>query len=155
VRTWIAAVFVAIAMPAWAQGLTEVKTDNGVRYVQGGVGEEEREAISALRKDFNLELVFAAKGGGNYLADVDVTIRDAKGAEVLRARADAPIMLVQLPAGRYSLEAVYDGKTQKRALSVPARGRQQAGVYFEDISVQEAKGMEAPERASGGASRRR
>lgn len=52
-------------------------TQNGIRYVSGGVGMTQQEALKAMRKDYNLLLTFAVKKSGAYLADVQVRIQDA------------------------------------------------------------------------------
>lgn len=148
----------ASGMPAWAQDVMllpppEVKEENGIRYVTGGIGAEERKALEAMKKDFNLELVFAAKRGGAFLADVDVTIRDANGREVLRTVADAPIFLAQLPAGRYTVESDYDGQVQKRTVTVKPKSLQQVALHFDDPTVEVIGRGEQGERASQGASK--
>jgi hypothetical protein len=146
----------AFSVPAWPQELPapQIKEQGPIRYVQGGVGEEERQMLQALKKDFGLELIFAAKGGGNFLADVDLTIRDAKGQEVLRTTVDAPIFMAQLPPGRYTVEAQYDGQVQKRSIAVKSKGTQQMALYFNDPSSRETIGMEPErDRTGGGAAR--
>ena len=78
----------------------------GVRWVCGGIGFEEREAMSPLRQRANVELVFVTAPRGAYLADVLLTVH-AGGSEehVLSARTQGPICLLHLPAGRYRIEA--------------------------------------------------
>ena len=64
-------------LPARAADGVVMKSGN-VSYVSGGVGEESLERITVLAKDFNLQLLFAAKTG-NYLADVAEYSRCARG----------------------------------------------------------------------------
>ena len=59
----------------------------GIPYLSGGVGVDEREAIAAMGKDYSLKLMFAIKGG-EYLSDVKVEISDSIGKKVLEAVAD-------------------------------------------------------------------
>lgn len=47
----------------------------------------------------NLQLVFARTGDGAYLADVDVTIADQRGHEVLSLDSSDPLLFAQLPPG--------------------------------------------------------
>src|SRR6185436_13937477 len=54
-----------------------------VPYAAGGVSVEGRDAMLAMRSEFNTELVFALASTGHYVADVDVRITNASGQEVL------------------------------------------------------------------------
>lgn len=111
-----------------AGGSVQIKTsDTGIRYASGGVGESEREELRAMSNQFNLRVMSAMQGGGEFLADVQVNILDSKGATVLSATSKGPFFLAQLPNGNYTIEAVADGKTQKQSIQV---GNSQAQVNF-------------------------
>lgn len=89
-------------------------------FVCGGVGFEEQQAIKAQAAQYDLALTFAVSSGA-YLADVDVQIQDAKGAVVLSARCDGPIMLVDLPrGGTWRVTAQIDGQSRHKTLSAGA-----------------------------------
>ncbi|MBA5828279.1 carboxypeptidase regulatory-like domain-containing protein, partial [Escherichia coli] len=60
--------------------------------------------------------------GGEFLADVHVRIVDGKGTEVLKTDARGPYMLVQVPPGRYTVHASYQGNDESRAVTVVAKG---------------------------------
>jgi hypothetical protein len=128
-----------------------VQESGNVQFVTGGVGDDERFAFDELRKAFNLELVFAAKGGA-YVADVDIVIQDKSGREVLRTRAEGPRLLARLPQGAYKVTASYDGVPQVRSFAVPGRGTRQIALYWTDPSVAEQRDTQ-PERSSRGGSR--
>jgi len=91
-------------------------------HLSGGVGVDEREQMLAQENNFNLKLTFAAKTG-SYLANVDLVISDASGAKLLTLASDGPIVLVQLPPGRYKIEASADGKAQHRNIRIDAKKR--------------------------------
>lgn len=86
-------------------------------YVTGGVGEEERAALKAIEKQFNLKLVFALKGGA-FISDVLVAIKTVGGKTVLIDQAQGPIFMAKLPGGTYVVEATYEGSTQTRKTAV-------------------------------------
>lgn len=90
-------------------------------YISGGVGVDSQERLNARAGEFNLKLVFTLVEG-NYLADVNVVLTDAKGGKIVEHLADGPFFLVKLPAGQYSVAATYEGKTVTRKLQVGARG---------------------------------
>jgi hypothetical protein len=99
------------------------KTENGVTYLCGGIGSSEAAQMKRDAANYNLMLTFAENTGA-YLADVDVSIADTRGNELLRTTCDAPIMLVNFPkAGSYRVRAEVDGHPVSRLVRVSSRGR--------------------------------
>jgi hypothetical protein len=86
-------------------------------FVSGGVGISSQEALKSREREFNLKLVFTL-AEGNYVADVDVAIRDASGRTVLTHSAPGPLLLAKLPRGTYTVNATYEGRMQSRRVSV-------------------------------------
>lgn len=77
-------------------------------YISGGIGSAEREALYKERGSYNLWLTMAAKGSGAYLADVHVRLLDKRLQQpVLSHTLAGPWLFVQLPVGRYEIEARY------------------------------------------------
>lgn len=104
-----AAVLAAAALGAQAQGAT---------YECGGVGQGDQERIKAQAASHHALLTFAESGGA-YVADVDVRVLDSRGGEVLSARCDGPLMLLDLPRpGRYRVIATLNGEPRERTLTV-------------------------------------
>lgn len=115
-RGVLAAVILALA--AAVQAAPEnVISRNGVSYVSGGIGADSQQRLKALEAEFNLKLVFTLVEG-NYVSDVNVAIKDAKGKTLIEHVADGPFLLARLPAGKYTVSAIYEGKTQARRISV-------------------------------------
>lgn len=101
----------------------EPQSQGDVRFLSGGIGGSEREAIEAVGAGYNLWLTLTAPGGA-YLSDVDVTIASSAGAAVLRTTTRGPFLLVQLPAGRYRVEATQTGtRAELSSVDVPAKGQ--------------------------------
>lgn len=99
------------AMPQW-------KGEGAVRYVCGGIGSDESNAMRAAMKEHPLALLFA-RSDGAYLADVQVEIKGAAGAPSLALRANGPVCLVDLPAGRYTVDATTaGGSAQSQSVTV-------------------------------------
>ncbi|CAI09767.1 carboxypeptidase regulatory-like domain-containing protein [Aromatoleum aromaticum] len=117
------------AMAQEAGPVLDVREFEGVRYITGGVGEEERNQLLASAQDFNLKLVFAEKSG-DYLADVNIAIADSTGRKVLEARADGPLMLAKLPPGNYRVTAMANGREQTRRASVARTGQRSLTFYW-------------------------
>jgi hypothetical protein len=106
-----------------AQGALQVQDQQGVRFVSGGVGLSEREAIQALSSDFNLRLSFALNTG-NFLSGVEVRFADRNGNAVLASTSNGPIFLANLPAGSYTIEASFRGETQRSSVQVGSGQRE-------------------------------
>lgn len=87
-----------------------------ITYVTGGIGDEEREAIQAVKKDYNLSVISAAKSGA-YTGDTQVVIRDHSGQELLNTQA-GPLFYAQLPPGAYTVQAQSEGKTREQHITV-------------------------------------
>lgn len=118
-RSWLGIVLAAaIAIPATAQH-ERVLTRDGIAYVSGGIGEDSQERLAAREREFNLKLVFTLVEG-NYVADVNVTVSNAGGSNIVEHVADGPFFMAKLPAGLYSVTATYEGRTVTRKVKVAA-----------------------------------
>jgi hypothetical protein len=117
------------ALAAAAEGgPLQIQDYQGVPYVTGGVGEEERDYLKTISKNFNLKLMFAATTG-NYLSDVQVEIRDARNQTVLDAVSNGPFLYADLPAGSYTVAVSGPGQVAKRSVKL-SRGRQVQLNFF-------------------------
>lgn len=126
--SWISAGILAVTLAGGAHAQTMKGTDgapqvkvaksqDGIEYLSGGVGVNAQDQINERARDFNLKLVFTLNEG-NYVADVGVALKDAKGRTVVEDVADGPFFLAKLPAGQYTVAATYEGRTVTRKLQV-------------------------------------
>lgn len=100
----------------------EKKTDSGITYVCGGIGQSEQQEMKKMASKYDLMVTFAANNGA-FLADVDVDIADTKGNQLLNVACDGPIMLVDLPEdGNYKIIAEAGGRTLTRNAEVRSGG---------------------------------
>jgi hypothetical protein len=114
---------------------SEIKTDGDIRYVSGGIGESERTELDTLSSQFNLRLLFATEGSGEYLSSVKVNILDSRGGPILTAESKGPWFLAQLPAGDYSVEVTPTGlrgqdETQRKTFSLDGSGQSRLDFYW-------------------------
>jgi hypothetical protein len=93
--------------------LLQIHNDQGIRHVSGGVGESERIELNALSNQFNLRLMFAMQGSGEYLSAVRVNILDTHGGSILNTEAKGPWLLAQLASGDYTVEASVPSQVQQ------------------------------------------
>lgn len=110
---------VSLSSATDALAAVEVRQQGAVLFVSGGVGEEERQEIMKLSPDYPLELLFATRGSRNeYLADVNVQIKDKDGKVVLDAVSQGPFLLAKVAPGRYSVSADNDGAIKQQTIQV-------------------------------------
>ncbi|HEX5737775.1 MAG TPA: carboxypeptidase regulatory-like domain-containing protein [Hydrogenophaga sp.] len=117
--TSVAALSTAAALAAGpSPGTTQ---ENTVPYRSGGIGVTSQQAMERARSDYSLSLVFA-RADGAFLTDVDLEILDGRGQTVLDRQEPQPMVLVDLPAGRYTVVADVQGRTQRQEVQVPSAG---------------------------------
>ena len=95
-----------------------------ISYMSGGIGSDEAHAMRREAAHYPLELLFVSRHGkrDDYLADMPLTIKDAKGEVMFRGRSDGPYFLAKLPAGRYTVISTEHGHPVTRHVSVGAKG---------------------------------
>lgn len=111
-------------------GAMEKQSDSGIPYASGGVGEDERQALTAMASKYSLKLVFAGKGSGEFLSNVKVAVKDRKGGTVLDAVADGPWLFAKLPPGSYQVTASVGEQHQTRPVSVHKGKLATLAFYF-------------------------
>ncbi|BDB24618.1 hypothetical protein Tamer19_18110 [Cupriavidus sp. TA19] len=100
-----------------------IRTMGPVSYVCGGVAEDERQALAAREKDFNIGILFTQGTAGEFLSDVAVKlVRDEQ--EVATFRAAGPRCLIRAPEGSYNIEASYKGQAKSIKVSTGTRNAQ-------------------------------
>ena len=117
----MAVVFFAGANGSFAQAdVPESKNYQGIRYIAGGIGSEESDAMLELGKKWPLVLEFSQAHPQRplWVADVTVKIIDQKKKVVFDAMSDGPILLVDLAPGNYELQLVFEGRSLKKSVKV-------------------------------------
>lgn len=110
--TWmvagIAAALLATSAPAQA---------GDIPVLTGGVGASDRAALAAQENQYALKLVYSGEGGA-YLASVHTQLLDASGAKLLSVMTEGPILLLNPPAGTYTLLSTASGIEQRQQVTV-------------------------------------
>ena len=125
-----AALLVALAMPwtlAAAANLNapidmqavqlQPQEQNGVRFLQGGIGQDE---ANALRKTpgYDLHVELSTGPEGKFQSGANVDIQSAQGQPVLSVMDAGPLLYVQLPPGRYKVTGNAQGQTVQQMVTV-------------------------------------
>jgi hypothetical protein len=126
---------IGTSVPSSDAKSSEIKTDGGIRYISGGVGESDRSELKALSNEFNLHLMFATQASGEYLSAVRVIILDAHKSPVLTAESKGPWFYAQLPPGNYSVEVTPtgrrgEGQTQRKVVHLDGSSRSKMDFYW-------------------------
>ena len=88
-----------------------------IRFISGGFGDEDLEALEVQRFNHSLKMVFTTLDG-SYLADIAVLVLDQRKNTLLSASSIGPVMLIDLPTGVYQVQATYAQQTiSKRVVS--------------------------------------
>lgn len=106
----------------------EQKRYEGIAYISGGIGQDEREKLTAMTKNYSLKLVFAVKSR-EFLSDVKVKITDNSGKKVLEAVAEGPWFFADLPTGKYTVIVSLKGAEKQSAVNV-VKGQRQTMLSF-------------------------
>ncbi len=140
---------VAAAMLAAATGASalDAGSNGAAEFACGGAGEQERIQLKGLESLATAELLFVTEKRGGYLADVDFVVRDQKGASVLQGRADGPKCLLNVPAGRYRVEASFEGSKRSANLQVAKTGKPARAVLAFPRDPSETIAPSAEEKA--------
>jgi hypothetical protein len=126
------AVIWLLALGAAAAGAIQVgQTPQGANFASGGASHEELRVLHARRDEYNLWVITAASKSGAYLADVLLTIRDSERRILFNRRLDGPWLMIDLPLGRYQVEAALDGQAQLRTTTIHPGDHHQLIFYFD------------------------
>lgn len=134
----------ALCFAGTAQAIQQGATAQGHRYAFGGVSDEELASLHAQRERFSLWVITAAKKSGAYLADVRVKVTDAQQRVVFDMALDGPWLLIDLPLGRYVVEARLNGETQQQVTTIHPGDHHQVFFYFGVDADVSPKPMPAP-----------
>jgi hypothetical protein len=105
-----------LAGPALA--ITDGVTAQGLRFVTGGITDDERDALSANSEPHGLKIVTVSRERGEYLADARVIVADADGRQILDTRLDGPFLQVELEPGRYVVDVDFERNSMKKEVAV-------------------------------------
>jgi hypothetical protein len=108
------------------------KTEAGIAYAMGGATVSDLQALERHKDRFSLWITTAAKKTGAYLADVQVRITRADGRLMFNAPIPGPWLFIDLPPGRYRVEATHRGMPQTRTTQIQPGDRHQLLFHFDD-----------------------
>ena len=131
----IAATAACVAALAGSQATlaapTRAKTPEGVAYAMGAISVSELRELERRKDDYSLWITLAAKKTGAYLSDVQVRIMTADGKLVFNELVVGPWLFIDLPVGRYKVEAAFRGQPDTKTTQINKGDRHQMFFYFD------------------------
>jgi hypothetical protein len=128
-----AALLALVAAPAGFAQTIESHTVGPVTYASGGIGLDGVQAIHAMEPGYDLKMMFAKQGSGEYMADVKVSIADAKGNDLVSTMTDGPYFLAKLPRGHYRVTVEAAGKSMTRMVEIPGNHIVSQNFYWSAV----------------------
>jgi len=130
-------------------GIVNGKTDEGYRFMSGGVGSGERTQMQKQARDYDLDLSFA-DAKGHYLSDVKVAITDEHGNQIVDTTTAGPLLYVELPSGKYNVKADFNGHTEEVKNLAVSKGHLRTRLMHWQVTDQTTANAEKtkPELAS-------
>lgn len=120
----------AIASASPVLALTRGASSQGWAFLAGGVGRGEIDSMEAERGKYSLWIITAARLSGAYLADVEISITNDTGATVFERRLEGPWLMVDLPLGRYEVQARVGQESQRRVTTIHRGDHHQMVFHF-------------------------
>lgn len=92
--------------------LPPLQMSNEIRFIDGGVGQSESDAIEIEAKRWPLLLEFSQTNGNKseWVSNVLLVIKDANGIQLFSHQVDGPFILLDLKPGKYSSESTFGTK---------------------------------------------
>lgn len=111
-------------------------TESGVRYITGGIGQDEVEEMHGMATQFSLNILFSEGAVGRAVDGANVEIFNGQGKLVFAIDAANPLLYVDLPVGKYKVLASYNGIQQGHAVNIP-NSKNQRLIFNWKNSVEE------------------
>lgn len=114
-----------------AAAAPQVRHQNGIAYVSGGVGRDEVASMRRMAQQFNVRMRFVDNADGSSLSDVSVTLFNARREIVLLVLSEGPLLYLKLAPGNYRALIRYGTTIESRSIQVkPGRGSVEVHVGF-------------------------
>ncbi|ANY86976.1 MULTISPECIES: hypothetical protein [Pseudomonas] len=103
---------------------------NGVRYLQGGIGQDE---ANALRRTtgYDLHVTLSVGADDKFQSGATVDIQNAQGQPVLALQDVGPLLFVQLPPGQYRVTGNADGQTVQQQVTVSGKSPANVSLHWQ------------------------
>lgn len=127
-----------LVLPATAQPVM-LYTHDKIRFITGGIGEEEVLGMRKVAKRYTLNLVFSEGKIGRSVDGHNVDIYNEQGNRVFKLKNSGPMLYVNLPAGNYSILAVNNGAKLRYKFTLEENTTQKIILNWKDEVDEDAQ----------------
>ena len=113
----------------------EPQQQGDITYVTGGIGERETESLRSERGKYALRIVNAGAKGA-FTGNTHITLLDKEGFELLDVDG-GPLLYANLPAGKYTVIAKSEKRTQVKSITIAS------GKPVDDGRGEQVRGFES------------
>ncbi|MGE0754061.1 MAG: hypothetical protein AB7L92_02765 [Alphaproteobacteria bacterium] len=100
----------------------EIQTAGDIRFITGGVGDEEKAQLKMVEQDYNFRLLMTGIGGA-FVSDATVRLIGSDDRLILSTDGAGPYLYAAVPPGSYKLEVTApEGGIKTADVKVPATG---------------------------------
>ncbi|CAK15669.1 hypothetical protein [Pseudomonas entomophila] len=118
---WTLAAAADLNAPIDPQGVQlQPQQQNGIRYLQGGIGQDEANALRRTQ-GYDLHITLSIGRDGKFQSGAAVDIQSAQGQSVLALQDVGPLIFVQLPPGHYRVTGTAGGQTLQQLVAVDGK----------------------------------
>jgi hypothetical protein len=130
--TWVRAMALLLAVPAWGQGLPPEQRIGEISFVTGGASESDGVAFrqASGRYPLAIEVLRTSSGRPGPTTGAQVAVLRPSGEEVISTRAEGPYVLARVPPGDYVVRAELNGRVLSQDVSVMGAGTARAVITF-------------------------
>jgi hypothetical protein len=108
----------------------ELMTENGISYISGGIGDEEKEQLIIQEAQFNLRLLLTSTDGAFY-SNVRMELKDASGKVLVSIGDAGPYVYLTVPTGAYTVDVTSaKGSAKSTSIKVPAKSPVKTQIRF-------------------------
>lgn len=123
----------AFSSSALAESLSVKKSAHGMMYITGGISEEEADTLAAYQKKFSTRFLFSEGTSGRAATPINANIYNLNGQLVFRIVGAQPQLLVNLPAGTYTILARYNGELLRHKFTLAPNAHKKIVLNWKNL----------------------
>lgn len=92
------------------------KQSGNIEFITGGIGDEERTSMEAVRNDYSLHVMSAGVDGA-FVGNMRLTVLDSANTPILQTDI-GPLFYAKLPDGAYTVEGTHNNQTKSEKITI-------------------------------------
>lgn len=121
----------------------------GIKFMSGGIGQEEAELFKENQKKYSVRFIFSEGNRGRLIMPINANIYDAQSKLVFRIVDAGPQLLVDLPAGTYTILASYHGDRLRHKFTLKPNAHRKIVLNWKNVIEEDQPDEEVPNEGAG------